>query len=60
MPKVPDLDQSVGPTMSGPSTGFASANQLWTPDMDKKPPSLIEQEILQVAEQTRQRIAGLG
>jgi hypothetical protein len=57
MPKVPDLLTSQSDSLgSGPSTPFGAANQLWTPDRDKKPPSLAEQRIMAVAEATRIRL----
>jgi hypothetical protein len=54
MPKVPDLltaQLDPGSLGSEGQTMFGSSNRLWTPDMDKRPPSLAEQEI----EAARQR-----
>lgn len=53
MPKVPDLDMSEGSIASGGQTSFGADRQLWTPDKDKKPPSLVEQRVMEVAKQTR-------
>jgi len=53
MPKVPDMERDEGSLGSGGQTAFAASNRLWTPDMDKRPPSLAEQQI----ESVRQRVA---
>jgi hypothetical protein len=58
MPRVPDLltrDRDTTDLGIGDQSMFASSNRLWTPDMDKKPPTLAEQEI----EASRQRTAGM-
>lgn len=60
MPKVPAIDWDQGSIASGASNAFSGANDLWTPDMDHRLPSLEEQRIMAVAKATRAKLAFEG